>query len=141
MKIHKKAVMCKQRLKIPSRIVLLGITYKILIDSELRKGGGRMCLGSVNFETKTIRLRKGWKDIRQVLYHECAHICSHHTKIAENECNDEIFAQTVGMFFEQVADQLEVISSIPRSIPKTKLKSKRKKLSKKILTKSSRRKK
>ena len=94
---------------IPTSIKLLGIRYKINMSKDVIKSDDKLCLGIVNHKKRTIKLWHGNMQLQQTLFHELGHILNYLTKIGENECNNEIFAQTSSIFWCQVFQQIKFV--------------------------------
>lgn len=107
--------------RIPSKFKLLGTEWKVKIDKEVLSAGGTECFGLVNLRTKTIKLSKGWKDIKSVLFHELAHILDHLTGIGKEKSSDEVFCDISSLFWNQVFEQV-----LPLGTKKEKTNGKRK---------------
>lgn len=97
---------------IPRKFKLLGTEWKVSIAKDLEQCKKFTCLGSVNFETKIIKLRKGWKDKDLVLFHELQHIYDYLTNAGREKCDSEIFAQTGALFWLQVFQQIPLIGKL-----------------------------
>lgn len=105
--------------RIPKTFHLLGTKWKIVSDKEIYKENKGLCSGQVNYEKRTIRLLKGFKQIQLVLFHELSHVLNHLTSIGLEKTNSETFADINSLFWCQVFNQIK-----KNEIKKSKKKSK-----------------
>ena len=90
----------KNTLVLPKKIYILGREWRILIKKDIKM---TETLGFCNFEKHTIVIKKGWKDIVNVLSHEVAHAFIFETQFVKNT---EANASVLGLLIEDMMKQV-----------------------------------
>jgi len=95
-----------KQIEFPRKLKIGIREYKIIIKDEVLIKKDR-CFGKVNFETRTIELRKGWKTVEEALLHEVGHAFLYESKMADNT---EQNAQAINHLLTQILQQIRIKS-------------------------------